>query len=233
MKNKKFHCQFACSHSTVNYKWLVRHMWDFHSILPAFCVNCGISGCVKKFTNHKSFLRHIKNNHPVFHAEHMKEFTNLNINNSDCNSNNNETLPNQSVNENDCTMSSDDERVTENQSMETENLKNPYDGLDFDNIIAEIFLELREEHHVLQIAISAFATKLNHLLHVDRKSHSAQIKESLKENLHNLELCHETEMGLASDSPFKRPIELFSNGSNLDRYISQKKKNILPLSKLN
>ena len=68
----KFYCRF-CEYGTINYKWLIRHMWDFHSLSQGFAVVCGISSCVKTFTNEKSILRHIKAKHEDFHSNQMKE----------------------------------------------------------------------------------------------------------------------------------------------------------------
>ena len=68
----KFYCPFDCGYETVFYKWMIKHIWSFHAILPNFSVKCGFSGCVKTFTCEKSFKRHFRANHKDFYKKHMK-----------------------------------------------------------------------------------------------------------------------------------------------------------------
>lgn len=34
----KFSCQFDCGYSTISYKWMIKHIWNFHSILDEYPV---------------------------------------------------------------------------------------------------------------------------------------------------------------------------------------------------
>lgn len=228
----KFSCQFECPYKSINYKWLIQHMWNFHSMQGNFSVKCNISGCPAKFTNQKCFMRHIRAKHKDFQNKFLKEYVP-----ADESLNTSNDVVSQSVEDDDPydtetqEMEIDFGNVNDNNSDvedETDVLFEPFSSISVDDEVADVLIELREVHNVTQSAISSICNKIISILQTDRISQKKKITKSLKENHPDFIIDYETNLILDSDSPFKRPFQRFANGQTLNNFISQKEHYIAP-----
>ena len=216
----KFNCQF-CEHSTIYYRWLVKHMWDFHSLSPSFAVTCGLSSCVRTFTNEKSFFRHLKAKHETFYLNNMKNYV---AKTSDAPI----LVGNLQDVEDICedTSNSDEEFCDEYNDIEADSMPLLFD---FDSIAADILVELKEKFSVTQNAIGFICEKICSLLRIDREYHKTQIIKSFHEHDQNHVIHGETTVILGCESPFKRSFDRFRNGPVLTNFISYKPEYVAPL----
>ncbi|XP_057295103.1 uncharacterized protein LOC130623619 [Hydractinia symbiolongicarpus] len=216
----KYNCQF-CEHTSVCFKWLIKHMWDFHSLSQKFAVVCGVSSCIKKFRNEKSFLRHLKLKHGNFYLNHMKRYTTdfpeaVGTSKQTEDDVNYETLINKDANEVELDDTCFDD-VSECSPL----------SLDFDSIIADILVELRERYYVTQNAVSFICEKVCNILRIDREVHKKQIVNSLYDNPGPL-IHEETKIFLDCESPFKKSLDRFRNGTVLTNFVAKKPEYVAP-----
>ena len=128
MSTKFFVCKFCNYQVSIFLKYL-SHIWNKHSLQTGFSVSCSISNCPSKFTSIRSFKKHIRAKHPFFHQKH---FYTLNINEAPPDDRQNQEVP---------SSNSDDE----------DRLESKINNLDFDDTIAELLLELRENTMSLKL----------------------------------------------------------------------------------
>ena len=208
----KFKCPFDCGYETIDYSWLLKHIWDFHSFMPNFNVSCGISSCVSKFTSERTFRRHIKAKHSKFHIEYL-------------------TTKHKTSNCFDVEM--EDSLISGVSSSNDSDTNSIHNGaikleIDFESFAADILIELREKYNISNTALSYVSEKITNLLRLDREDHKKQIERSLKNNHPTLLIDHETSAILNCKSPFQRPFQQFSNVSALNNFISKKKDYVAP-----
>ena len=220
----KFKCQFHnCYYETVNYKWIILHTWNFHSMQRNFAVICNISGCTTKFTNQKIFTRHIRVKHSGFHEKFLKTY----VKTDDAaamktSGNSSNSVVEDIIVDTGTSSNEEDDEADDNENQEQICSSDVVDD------IADILIELRELHGVTQSAISAICDKFVNILQIDRFSQKQKIERSLKNNHTNFVIDYETNLILDSDSPFKRPLQRFANGPALNNYIAQKKEYVPP-----
>ncbi|XP_057300288.1 uncharacterized protein LOC130630717 isoform X1 [Hydractinia symbiolongicarpus] len=218
-RKMKYNCQF-CEHTSVCFKWLIKHMWDFHSLSQKFAVVCGVSSCIKKFRNEKSFLSHLKLKHGNFYLNHTTGVTDfpeaVGTSKQTEDDVNYETPINKDANEVELDDTCFDD-VSECSPL----------SLDFDSIIADILVELRERYYATQNAVSFICEKVCNILRIDREVHKKQIVNSLYDNPGPL-IHEETKIFLDCESPFKKSLDRFRNGTVLTNFVAKKPEYVAP-----
>ena len=207
-----------CGYYSVDYNHMIKHIWDRHSLEPGFSVTCGIASCVNKFTSDRCFRRHIRSKHKQFHLKYIK-FTEEG-NKKEANDDDVAIIASYvDDNDNNQEMDHDDD---DNKANDENHVS------DFDALLADSLIELRERHNLTETALSAVCEKIISVLRIDRKHHCSQIKRSLKNNNPTINLDHETKLILECPSPFNIPLKKYSNTHSLTSFIKAKKEYVEP-----
>ena len=204
---KKFLCQFTpCCYQTDCFKRLLRHTWDKHALSPNFKYICNISSCTRSYTNCQSFRRHLKSSHTWFYE------TNFQTENKDL-------LEDEADRDGVLESDIDSSEITLDDIYDD---LQQQDDLNYDDIIAEFLLELRETFNVTTDTTCFISEKLQTILNIDRAQFSKLIKSSLEKNQQNFEMDYETKTILLSESLFSRSCSRFIGKKALTQYIKKK-----------
>ena len=104
--------------------------------------------------------------------------------------------------------------------------ENVFASDDYDSLIGEFLLELREKFNLTTAATCFVAEKLNYLLEIDRKTLRKTFVNNLDENI---ELNHEAKAALYVNSPFQRVCERFRGEKSLSEFIKFKEEFVEPV----
>ena len=112
----------------------------------------------------------------------------------------------------------EDNRLTfeNDKTSSTDYIENNYN-----TIISEFLLELREKLNVITAATCFIAEKINHLLKTDRRIFQKMLTDNLDKNIN---LNYEVKTSLNSSSPFQRACEKFTGQKSLSQFIRNKPK---------
>ena len=209
-----FYCKYGeYEFKSLSYNRLLNHVWDKHKFEQGFSFVCRISSCSSKFTNLQSYRRHAKKTHECFFEQHMKYFKSsrgqLPEEQTECEENEN---------------FSGSEAGNEYQDF-IRNDRNEIDSdleLNFENIIGEILLDLRENFNVTTKATCIISGKILDVINTDRQILVNKINKSLHKNLADVNLDFETKAILNSESPFFSACQKFCGDEALSKYFNQK-----------
>ena len=134
-----FRCQFdTCQFATLNYNWLIKHLWDNHGLTSEFSVTCDIPNCQSKFTSARCYRRHIREKHDDFHNKYLGKSTYLDNTNASLTVPDSSTLENEGVA--DIDISTVVERAEARPSVSEIHQVDSF--FDYETTIADMLLEL-------------------------------------------------------------------------------------------
>ena len=156
---KLFSCRYGqCDYQSTQFA----RTWDKHRLDRNLKYICRISSCTSSYTNHK----HTKAKHSCFFDKHMKFFKNKFVPSCDGEEflygNGEEGQPhsNEQAGNEGSEMNDDDD----------DNYFELYKNIDCDDVIAEMLLDLRENHNVTTSTTRIMSENFLALLKLDRKS---------------------------------------------------------------
>ena len=134
---------------------ILTHVWNIHSLEPGFRYTCGISSCPRSYTNLHSFRRHVRDKHVWFFEMYLKVFdkdlpNNLNISQQD----ENDFSPVENI-------------VDHGECFEKEEDFDHFDDSilpNFNAVVGNILLELREHFNVITKAACFIAEKMSQII---------------------------------------------------------------------
>ena len=94
--------------------------------------------------------------------------------------------------------------------------------LNYNDIISDMLLELREKYHVTQKAISVICEKVKLILDMDRKQQAKDMENSLQRNHPGFILDHKSRAILHCDSQFSCSFEKVCGAKALTNYVKHK-----------
>ena len=124
----------------------------------------------------------------------------------------------------------DADEVNTNNSNDEErrNTLKDFDSIDYDNLIGEFLLELRENFKISTAVTCFVSEKLSAIINVVRKQHTEMFHRSYSKTFCD-PLDYKSKTILFSESPSTSPCEQFSKEKALSNYIKQKKSFIEPV----
>ena len=166
---KLFSCRYGqCDYQSTQFA----HTWDKHRLDRNLKYICRISSCTSSYTNH----RYAKAKHSCFFDKHMEFFKNKSVPSYDGEEflygNGEEGQPH-----------SNEQAGNEGSEMNDDDDDNDFElckNIDCDDVIAEMLLDLRENHNVTTSTTRIMSEKFLALLKLDRKIFSSMIRKSLK-----------------------------------------------------
>ena len=134
-----FPCKLNCSFKSPIFNRVLQHSCDKHSLQAGFSYICDISSCCKQFTNLQSYRRHVKSKHVWFFERYMKYFRAVlttNEKQQGCQG----TISDIELSVDGQVEEPDETAMPNNKSTK----ESDFDSFNFEQAIAEILLELRE-----------------------------------------------------------------------------------------
>ena len=239
MSNNVFHCRYRnCQYYSVSFNRLLNHIWDRHKNDLNFKYVCGISNCTSSYANQQSFRRHAKSKHKRFFEQHMKFFnskTNDNTNFLEGNANGGDDYEEINNNDNDVSDLNETESIESSAEGYLEDAAGySFDNIDFNKLIGEKLLDLRENFNVTTAATCKISEFLMDVIQIDSKIFSNAIKKSLAKNFcsQNYFLYFETKEILHSESPFYQACSKFCGEKALSNYFKPQKLYLEPAEKV-
>ena len=202
----RFHCNF-CSSSFAFFEKLLNHYHLEHSPESNFSLQCNILGCTSSFTSIRSYKRHIRRLHKEFHTKNM--FTRENAAVEENFNPEAAEIPNPLP---------ETEHNNNNADMEEEH--NEMRQTDYNSIVGDFLLELREHHKTTGAACDFVSQKIKVLMEKERYSYQQQIRTNLNEN--NININNELESLLSSSGACSDALEGFSSSYQLNTYVKDK-----------
>ena len=147
---------------------ILNHAWNIHSFEPGSCYTCGISRCPRNYTNLKSFRTHVRDKHLWFFEMYSKVFDKDLPNNLDLSlRDENHFSPVENI-------------VDHEEDFEIEEDFDHFDDNilpNFNTVVGNILLELREHFNVTKKATYFIAEKMSHIIDSDRKLFSSVLRK--------------------------------------------------------
>ena len=164
-----FRCSY-CSYVCRRYRNLINHLFLTHSDLPRFNVTCTVATCVNKYTDLRSYKRHLKLTHNNFYLEHftVRRVVEAQLNNDNLNVNDN---------------------LNEDDFNDNDALENPIiPVIDFNKKMATFLLKLQNEHQVTDVACAKVASAFLNLIELNNEQISLCVRTHLYEKFGQVDI---------------------------------------------
>ena len=227
-----FPCKFNCSFKSPIFNRVLQHSWDKHSLQAGFSYICDISSCCKQFTNLQSYRRHVKSKHVWFFERYMKYFRAVLTTN--------EKQQGCQGTISDIELSVDGQ-VEEPDKTAMPNYKSTkesdFDSFNFEQAIAEILLELRENFKTSTAATCFVSEKIKYILDIDRQIHMKLLIKSLRKDIEDaappsdIVFSYKTNAIISSQSPFSKACSKFTGEKSLSEYVKRCDSFVEPMQK--
>ena len=214
-----FKCKFQpCPCESPQFSRILNHVWNIHSLEPGFRYACGISTCPRSYTNLQSFRRRVRDKHLWFFEMYLKVFDKDLPNNLD--------ISQRDVND----FSPVENIVDHKRDFEIEEDFDHFDDqilLNFNTVVGNILLELREHFNVTTKATCFIAEKMFQIIDSDQKLFSSALRKSFVESGRR-EIGHQVNSLLKSESRYSPACKHFTGEKSLSNFVQNKKEFIEP-----
>ena len=223
MTGKTFNCCYGgCEYDNKNYERFLAHVWDKHGFEPGFFYQCRINSCPQRYTSLRSYKKHVRTKHSLFHEKHMNNRRKKEHTGEGEETEIDDFLSESNVEDNNYEIA--------NENDENEPIDSDFD-VDYENIVACILLELRENFKATTIATCFLSEKLSMLFERQKKSISKFVLSRLLKNPTTSEDL-ETEAYLNSPSAFATAFQKFTGEKTLSEYVKRQTHYVEPVEVL-
>ena len=153
-------CSLKGKYVTTNFRRYIEHYRSCHPDSP---IICNVNSCPRAYKTTKSYVKHLKNNHPAFHAKFWLQPERLNVSEAPLENADTDTAENAST---DVMMSDDEEVLDESSDGTSFGCQNEEDqsNVDYDDSIRLFLLELREEKRASGVACEFVVQRISSLM---------------------------------------------------------------------
>ena len=198
-------CELECDHV----QYLIRHYKLKHSHEPGFSLHCVVNNCFKLYKSIRCMVRHIQNKHRLFYAEHLQAHLVPDVNNP-----------------HDSDISDADENANGGHEQVD---RAPAQAEDLKGMIANLLLNLRENHKLPSSSLQYVTSNLQDVLDMHTEHILTSVQGSLVDIQMNIDDKKKITDAITNASPLNDILSQLSSQSSLEKYASESMEYVAPL----